>query len=961
MSIRPDESETRSDPDMRGRRRTPGPRGASRWALLLGALAALWGLAPAPEARAQIKPCEAFTDYPGSALPRVNQPGESCRSLAGNPKTAGQVTVSFYAGTNDLAPNIAETSATVANILSTIVDFYRGGLFDADVTPATINVYFSTIRTSQSGGRLALARTSAVIDQNVCHIVIFADDGSPPHSTTERPGDKMSATLAHEYFHCITAATSRPHVAASGSRWWEEGMAEAFSTAFMGDPAETAASGARFHALSKDRGMVDQTYDNEPFLAWVLDFGSWARTAPASEKLLAFLAGTAVAPSSTPQGDDREPQVVALSKVMTRDDASRFMRAYADGTLRSLAGVPYGGPPPPQGAMTVTVNGSMSPEAFNMPPFGALNYVLSLDMAQWKGTVTVGTTDPADAPELLWRPVGETAWRRADQASPPLAFACGQHIDVTVIGMSTSEALEQASLLFTPGELEPCPKDPPGGAPGTSGASGTDGGTPLPSDEGSEPAPTPPPPPSPPPSPPPGPPPTPPGPGGGSTGGQGGQKPPAGGGGQAPPPDGGASQGDWGGEIPIDERRLGWRPPTGGWLGDGYGHRPGGHGNGDPHYVTGDGVFYSTQHVGEFWALTGPEDMAIQVRQSAWKESDSIASISAVALKVGAARVSVTALPQPEIRLEGTPVAATAPFQRIALAGGGRLEISREGAAIRTVLAVWPDGSTLLMDMLDGWIDLDLQLAATRETHGHRGLLGAPDDDPANDLRPRSGAALNPNESAQVVTFVNAWRIRPEESLFDYPAGRTAASYQDLGFPREPAAPTASALTGARNTCTSRGVADPMLLTACAFDLAMTGETGLLDSHRERQRGLNRIRRVFDRELDPDIGGAEPLASNAMIEMQLRPGQSRTFAVEVTAPQKLNAYPADVSCVDDDDGETSAYQWFDARGRPLSKAKRTCGDVVSEEEVAPGRYYLVVRGPRTGPAVPVAFQAYLVE
>ena len=73
-----------------------------------------------------------------------------------------------------------------------------------------------------------------------------------------------------------------------------------------------------------------------------------------------------------------------------------------------------------------------------------------------------------------------------------------------------------------------------------------------------------------------------------------------------------------------------------------------------------------------------------------------------------------------------------------------------------------------------------------------------------------------------------AWRVTDATTLFDYEAGRTAASYGVAGFPPE-SVPTSTADLDPATFGTARaacaGVTDPDLADQCAFDTAVTGDT----------------------------------------------------------------------------------------------------------------------------------------
>ena len=73
--------------------------------------------------------------------------------------------------------------------------------------------------------------------------------------------------------------------------------------------------------------------------------------------------------------------------------------------------------------------------------------------------------------------------------------------------------------------------------------------------------------------------------------------------------------------------------------------------------------------------------------------------------------------------------------------------------------------------------------------------------------------------------FGNNWRVSQQESLFDYPQGKSTATFTDKAFPDayltlDMLSPTQ--LENARSQCLNSGV-DANLLEGCIFDVGFTG------------------------------------------------------------------------------------------------------------------------------------------
>jgi hypothetical protein len=125
------------------------------------------------------------------------------------------------------------------------------------------------------------------------------------------------------------------------------------------------------------------------------------------------------------------------------------------------------------------------------------------------------------------------------------------------------------------------------------------------------------------------------------------------------------------------------------------------------------------------------------------------------------------------------------------------------------------------------------------------GLLGLANADPGDDLRRRDGSSLPPNPDFGELyrDYGESWRTRADESLFDYPQGRTHADYQNLAAPGVPTtlddlppALVADALT----RCATAGLSTPRL-EDCALDLACTDDESFIVSAFNSEPGVRRL------------------------------------------------------------------------------------------------------------------------
>ncbi len=393
----------------------------------------------------------------------------------------------------------------------------------------------------------------------------------------------------------------------------------------------------------------------------------------------------------------------------------------------------------------------------------------------------------------------------------------------------------------------------------------------------------------------------------------------------------------------------------------------GGSGMGDPHYVSADGVLVSTQKAGEFWAMDSERGLRLQTRQEPWHDSQQVAGISAIAAGVGARRVGIHVLPQAHILLDGRPLdSGGATFRQVDLDDGGAVGVWSRNGVPSEAAVVWPDGSHVFAHLRDGWIDFRYRIAGDADVSGQRGLLGSADGNADNDRTARDGTVARTDDALDA--FIESWRIRADESLFDYADGSSTDSYQRLDFPQAAAAPDAAMLQAAAARCRDAGVMDAALREACAFDLAVTGDDALLASHHAAQLQMQSRPPATTRPegahpasgLAPDMAHAQTISDEAWQRVTLDAGQSRTFAVDLAQNAKLVAHPEDMSCVDAWDGAGAGWQWFDAQGRARSTARMACADL-DGDDVDAGRYYIVVVAARDGGPGSFSFRPYIVR
>ncbi|MDC0708282.1 SBBP repeat-containing protein [Stigmatella sp. ncwal1] len=254
------------------------------------------------------------------------------------------------------------------------------------------------------------------------------------------------------------------------------------------------------------------------------------------------------------------------------------------------------------------------------------------------------------------------------------------------------------------------------------------------------------------------------------------------------------------------------------------------YGWGDPHLGTFDGLAYDFQGVGEFILVESIRGtpLTVQARMSPWNGSNDVSVMTALATLVGTSRVGFYLGTTPQVKVNGA-VVSLAVGNTVPLSGGGRLR--RKDAS--SYVVYYPGHDRLIVTLNNGYIDVNFALPTSRQG-ALRGLLGNFNGKNNDDLALRTGAVLTqPLTFAQLYTssssLAASWRIKKEESLFDYGENEETGTFTDVNFPWSPI--TVADLTPAQQelglaACRERKVKTAAFLDRCILDVGLTGEKG---------------------------------------------------------------------------------------------------------------------------------------
>ena len=298
----------------------------------------------------------------------------------------------------------------------------------------------------------------------------------------------------------------------------------------------------------------------------------------------------------------------------------------------------------------------------------------------------------------------------------------------------------------------------------------------------------------------------------------------------------------------------------------------------DPYLTPFDGHTFAFQMAGEF-VLARSEALEVQVRFEPVPNRPIATLTSALAFTSEGHRVTLTFEDDEVVpRLDGEVVtfgdleAALEDLGWRASVQGERLVQVRTGTgALLTVVARYDQPF------------LDLFLDVNEADGTFEGLLGSTSTAGPSGFVTRDGDQLGDRIDRQTryEEFGPSWRITDEESLFDYAAGESTATFTDTSIPEGGGVDPDELdlddpdVARARATCEATGITREDTLQQCTFDLWATDVLVFLHSHVLSDRGRQirdgqREPREFAPWMDADDDTLTALEDDAVLEVTWR-------------------------------------------------------------------------------------------
>lgn len=261
---------------------------------------------------------------------------------------------------------------------------------------------------------------------------------------------------------------------------------------------------------------------------------------------------------------------------------------------------------------------------------------------------------------------------------------------------------------------------------------------------------------------------------------------------------------------------------------------------GDPHLLTLDGFQYDFQGFGEFIiAKSLADNFEVQARLgNPYLSNPNTTYNIGVAVQTGNDKVCFLSAPS-RLYINGTLQPSN--FSSIPLNGGGAVTKQTVNSKDEIIIK-HKHGDLVKLRLISGnYFDYSVQITEDRKSK-MEGLLGNYDGVANNDLRLRTGEAVQKKFSDLYPKFADSWRVSNDQSLFWYEAGKSTSTYTRMDLPKAPVTISADQYEAATVVCHSAGVQSEPYLSACILDVASSGDAAVAASSYAQQEDATTLK-----------------------------------------------------------------------------------------------------------------------
>ncbi len=286
---------------------------------------------------------------------------------------------------------------------------------------------------------------------------------------------------------------------------------------------------------------------------------------------------------------------------------------------------------------------------------------------------------------------------------------------------------------------------------------------------------------------------------------------------------------------------------------------------GDPHLITFDGLMYDFQSAGEFVLVQSTDEanpLEMQIRTT--PVSDVVSVVTAFATEVGDTRVTINALEEVPLRIDGVETA----FDTSGPVTVGDGDLFFDG---QTITITYGSGDQVRVDLFEDFLSVQPFLDEVLRPSAVQGLLGNADGVTTNDLAAPDGTPFDQPLSFTDLygTYANGWRVTQESSLFDYGLGQDTNTFTNPGLPvaditigdfvfvdpvteeefDEPV------ISDARALVAGASITNQLIEDALILDVALTGDTDFIAAAERLVAEPIEVLEPIETPLDNDLVG----------------------------------------------------------------------------------------------------------